>query len=57
MIACGVTSVCLFALGASKAQFHDKQYLRSGLETLLLGGACAAVAVPTGLPPQGATAT
>jgi len=44
MIACGVTSFCLLGLGAFKAQFHDKQYLRSGIETLLLGGACAAVA-------------
>ena len=43
-IACVVTGLCLFGLGAFKARFHDKQYLRSGVETLLLGGACAAVA-------------
>ena len=43
-IACCVTGVCLLGLGAFKAKFHDKQYVRSGIETLLLGGACAAVA-------------
>lgn len=57
MIACGVTSVCLLALGAFKAQFHDKQYLRSGLETLLLGGACAAVAYFVGQAVAGFTST
>ena len=34
----------LFSLGAFKAKFHDRLYLRSGLETLVLGGACAAIA-------------
>lgn len=43
-IACCVTAVCLLGLGAFKAKFHDKQYVRSGIETLLLGGACASVA-------------
>merc|ERR1712032_1804854 len=47
-VACFVTALALVSLGAFKARFHDKddywQYLRSGLETLVLGGACAAVA-------------
>ena len=43
-IACVITAINLFGLGAFKARFHDKQYVRSGLETLLLGSACAAVA-------------
>eukprot|EP00308_Calcidiscus_leptoporus_P001776 CAMPEP_0119379928 /NCGR_PEP_ID=MMETSP1334-20130426/54740_1 /TAXON_ID=127549 /ORGANISM="Calcidiscus leptoporus, Strain RCC1130" /LENGTH=298 /DNA_ID=CAMNT_0007399581 /DNA_START=27 /DNA_END=923 /DNA_ORIENTATION=+ len=44
MIACVVTALALFGLGAFKANFHDKFYLRSGVETMVLGGACAAVA-------------
>lgn len=44
LVACFITAVNLFGLGAFKARFHDKQYLRSGAETLLLGGVCAAVA-------------
>ena len=47
-VACGITALNLVALGAFKARFHDKQYLRSGLETLALGGACAAVAYYVG---------
>ena len=43
-IACVVTGVTLFSLGAFKAKFHDKHYLRSGIETVLLGGSCATVA-------------
>jgi len=43
-VACVLTGACLFGLGAFKARFHDKQYLRSGVETLLLGGVCAALA-------------
>lgn len=43
-VACAITGVVLFVLGAFKAKFHDKRYLRSGLETLLLGNACAVVA-------------
>jgi VIT1/CCC1 family predicted Fe2+/Mn2+ transporter len=43
-IACAITGVCLFGLGAFKARFHDKRYLHSGVETVLLGGTCAAVA-------------
>ena len=43
-IACVVTGVTLFSLGAFKAKFHDKHYLRSGIETVVLGGSCATVA-------------
>lgn len=39
--ACIITALALFGLGAFKAHFHDKRYLRSGAETTLLGGACA----------------
>ena len=43
-----VTAVALFGLGAFKASFGDKAYLRSGAETLALGGVCAAVAFLVG---------
>jgi len=42
-LACIITALALFGLGAVKAYFHDKRYFRSGLETLLLGGACAMI--------------
>ena len=41
VVACAITGCCLLVLGAVKAKFHDKNYLRSGLETLALGGAAA----------------
>ena len=44
VVACAVSAANLFGLGAFKARFHDKQYLRSGAETLLLGLFCAAIA-------------
>ena len=44
VVACAITGINLFGLGAFKAKFHDRLYLRSGLETLVLGGACAAIA-------------
>ena len=47
-VACMVTAVALFGLGAFKASFGDKAYLRSGAETLALGGICAAVAFLVG---------
>lgn len=43
-VACLVTAIALFGLGAFKATFHDKFYFRAGMETMTLGGACAAVA-------------
>jgi len=47
-IACVITAMALFGLGAFKAQFHDKRYVVSGCETLLLGGVCAAIAFTVG---------
>jgi len=47
-VACLFTGVALCGLGAYKACFHDKNYIRSALETLLLGSACASVAFLVG---------
>ena len=47
-VACLFTAVALFGLGAFKASFGDKAYLRSGAETLALGGVCAATAFLVG---------
>ena len=47
-MACLFTAVALFGLGAFKASFGDKAYLRSGAETLALGGVCAATAFLVG---------
>lgn len=44
LIACVITAIALSILGSLKARFTDKSYLRSGVETVALGGACAAVA-------------
>jgi len=44
LFACFITAAALFGLGAFKAHFSDKRYLRSAVETVLLGGCCAAVA-------------
>jgi len=46
--ACFFTGAALMGLGAYKALFHDKNYVRSALETLILGSACAAVAFLVG---------
>lgn len=43
-----VTSVALGLLGAFKAYFANRKYLRSALETLVLGGMCAAVSYTVG---------
>ena len=43
-VACAITVCSLFGLGAFKAKFHDKKYVWSGIETVVLGGTCAAVA-------------
>jgi len=48
VVACVVTALALFGLGAFKARFNEKFYIRSGLETLVLGGACASVAFIVG---------
>ena len=46
--ACSVTAVVLFFLGAIKSQFSTTRWYVAGLETLLLGGACATVAFTIG---------
>ena len=48
LVACAITALTLFGLGAFKAQFNDKFYLRAGLETLILGGVCATVSFIVG---------
>jgi len=53
LVACCITAVALATLGSIKARFSDHNYLRSGAETVLLGGLCAAVAFSVG----GAVAT
>lgn len=47
-MACVITGAALFGLGAFKAQFHDKRYVVSGIETLVLGGVCAGIAFTVG---------
>jgi len=47
-VACSITAASLFGLGAFKAKFHDKRYVYSGCETVVLGGVCAAVAFYVG---------
>ena len=44
LIACAITGCALFGLGSLKARFTDRAFLRAGLETMLLGGVCAACA-------------
>lgn len=48
LVACFITAVSLFGLGAYKAQFNEKKYVRSGCETVVLGGLCALVAFVVG---------
>jgi DNA damage-binding protein 1 len=47
--ACVITSITLVFLGAFKAHFAHRRYLRSALETLLLGGVCATLSYSVGL--------
>jgi len=49
IVACVVTGITLLGLGAFKAHFAHKRYLRSALETLVLGGACASLSYSVGL--------
>lgn len=44
LVACLITATALFCLGSLKARFTDKEFLRAGVETTLLGGACATIA-------------
>lgn len=46
--ACVITSITLVALGAFKAHFAHRRYLRAAFETLLLGSACASVSYYVG---------
>merc|ERR1712146_863337 len=48
VVACVITGLALFCLGAFKARFNEKFYFRSGLETVVLGGVCAMVAFVVG---------
>lgn len=47
--ACAVTGVVLFAMGCVKSIFSNAKWYLCGLETFLLGGACATVAYTIGL--------
>lgn len=46
--ACIVTGIVLFAMGCVKSLFSTSKWYFCGLETLLLGGACASVAYSIG---------
>ncbi|TFJ87171.1 hypothetical protein NSK_001503 [Nannochloropsis salina CCMP1776] len=47
-IACGVTALTLFLMGAVKSKFSTRGWLHSGLEMLVLGGICAVMAYEIG---------
>lgn len=47
-IACGVTALTLFIMGAVKSKFSTRGWLHSGLEMLVLGGICAVMAYEIG---------
>jgi len=51
-LACGVTAISLFALGAIKANFSHVWWFKSGTEMLLLGSACACIAYTAGFAVQ-----
>jgi VIT1/CCC1 family predicted Fe2+/Mn2+ transporter len=46
--ACVVTGLVLFLMGSVKSFFSKQHWLRAGMETFLLGGACATVAFTIG---------
>jgi len=46
--ACVVTGLVLFGMGCVKSIFSSANWFKCGLETLLLGGACATVAYTVG---------
>ena len=48
LTACIVTAVVLFFMGSIKSFFSSQHWFKSGMETLLLGGACATVAFTIG---------
>ncbi len=43
-----ITGITFFGVGALKSRYVDRHWLRSGLETLLIGGAAAAMAFGVG---------
>lgn len=47
-VACVITGCVLFFMGSIKATVTSQHWMRAGLETLLLGGACATVAYTIG---------
>ena len=53
VVACVLTGLTLFALGAQKVRITDKNWLMSGLEMLGLGGVAAAAAYGIGVLLQG----
>jgi DNA damage-binding protein 1 len=46
--ACSITGVVLFFLGSIKSFFSHQRWFQAGVETLLLGGACATIAYTIG---------
>lgn len=46
---CVLTAITLMILGAVKSKFTGKKWLKSGIETLLVGGAAAAIAYIVGI--------
>eukprot|EP00814_Leptocylindrus_danicus_P005135 CAMPEP_0116019472 /NCGR_PEP_ID=MMETSP0321-20121206/9259_1 /TAXON_ID=163516 /ORGANISM="Leptocylindrus danicus var. danicus, Strain B650" /LENGTH=276 /DNA_ID=CAMNT_0003490053 /DNA_START=39 /DNA_END=866 /DNA_ORIENTATION=+ len=48
VVACCVTGVVLFVMGSVKSVFSAAHWFTSGMETLLLGGACASLAYTIG---------
>ena len=46
--ACIITGIVLFFMGSIKAMVTSQHWFRAGLETLMLGGACATVAFTIG---------
>eukprot|EP00904_Undaria_pinnatifida_P012689 jgi/Undpi1/8550/HiC_scaffold_25.g11015.m1 len=48
IVACIVTGASLFCMGAIKSQFGTRHWHTSGIEMLLLGGSCAALAFEIG---------
>lgn len=47
-IACIVTALTLFVMGAVKSKFSTRGWLHSGMEMLVLGGVCALMAYEIG---------